>query len=389
MQKPSIGYIPSSIGAAECPDNYASTDQSGLEGKLRAEILRSLALTGSRLTEDSARSTQHGVIPGWIMEDRSSELRSLLEKLSLNYGAHSPRFQELVYDMAGLSLTYSSKKSATYLLLEAFQQFGVEIDSGILIHMICLLGRGGTSGGYNEVEIPSPCGHKKRRNEVVASCFLRTVQQLDDHKKDAFLEKDAIKRNCLHYGALYGLQAICQSILEPALRDKSYAARLILSVDSQGYTPLHYAVINNHTAVADIFLTALDLERKTSCDLVPLLDELRFIAIRYQFRDIIYLLGKRHSGCDTRSPEGETALYVAAPTGNEKVVDILLRTGWAEYIDAAETARGWTPLFSACAEGHQAVTKLLLQAGARQDIVDDIGWTAKEHAALRGHLIVA
>ncbi|GIJ97977.1 hypothetical protein Aspvir_000085 [Aspergillus viridinutans] len=365
---------------------------------LRAEIFRSLAFTDARLTEDAAKPTQQCVIPDLlrcIMEDQSSELSALLQTLSLDFGAQSPRCRELVYDMAELSLTYGSKASATFLLSEAFQKFGVEIDNGILIHMIRLLGRSGTLRRYNEVEIPSPCGHKKRRNEAVTSCFLHTVQQVGEQQKDALLAKDVIGRNCLHYGALYGLQIICQSILQPGLlRDINYARRLIVSVDSQGYTPLHYAVINNHTAITDMFLTALELERKTSSekttnDLVTLLDELLFVAIRYQFRDIIYLLGKRHSGRDTQSPEAETVLYVAVRTGNDRVVDFLLRTGWAKYIDAPETARGWTPLFIACAQGHQAVTKLLLQAGARQDIVDHIGWTAKEHAALRGHLIVA
>jgi ankyrin repeat protein len=106
-----------------------------------------------------------------------------------------------------------------------------------------------------------------------------------------------------------------------------------------------------------MFLTTLELKRETSWEkatnnLGTLLDELLFIAIRYQFRDIIYLLGKRNSGRGTRSPEGETALYMAARIRNEKVVDFLLRTGWAKYIDAPEAARGWTPLFVACAQGH-------------------------------------
>lgn len=55
----------------------------------------------------------------------------------------------------------------------------------------------------------------------------------------------------------------------------------------------------------------------------------------------------------------------------------------------SETVYGWTPLFIACAEGHLEVVKLLLQAGASPTILDHRGWTAKEHAAYRGHLAVA
>ncbi|KAL4744296.1 Glycerophosphoryl diester phosphodiesterase family-domain-containing protein [Aspergillus terricola var. indicus] len=341
---------------------------------LTTEVHRSLAVMSSRLTKSSAHQkalrtqpTQHEVIPDllrcMVMEDQPSELSVLLEKLSFDYEANTSRFRELVYKLAELSVAYGSKNS----------KFGVDIDNGLLIRMILYLG-----------EITSLCGHKTRRNEL-----------LDQKKKDTFLAKDGIGRTCLHYGALYGLHIICQAILEPTLlRKRSYGSCLILSVDSQGYTPLHYAVINNHTAITDMFLAALDLERntrrkETANDLVMLLDELLFIAVRYQYTDMIYLLGKRRSGCGTRSAEGETALYVAARTGNEKIVEFLLRAGWFKYINVPETTRGWTPLVIACAQGHSAATKLLLQAGARQDIVDNIGWTAKEHAALRGHLCVS
>jgi hypothetical protein len=77
--------------------------------------------------------------------------------------------------MAELSLTYGLKGSATFLLSEAFQKFGVKMDNSILIHIICLLGRSGTLRVYDEVETDSLCGHKKRRNEAVANCFLHTV----------------------------------------------------------------------------------------------------------------------------------------------------------------------------------------------------------------------
>jgi glycerophosphodiester phosphodiesterase len=373
---------------------------------LTTEVHRSLVLVGSRLTKNSARlttlrkqSTQHKVFPDllhcMVIEDQPSELGAFLEKLSFDYGANTPRFRELVYKLAEISVAYGSKNSVSVLLSEAFQKFGVDIDNGLLIRMILHLGRHSARREYNGGEITSLCGHKKQRNEVMASCFFLTVQLLDQKKKDTFLAKDAIGRTCLHYAALYGLHIICQSILEPALLSKRpYAPCLILSVDAQGYTPLHYAVINNHTAVTDMFLAALDLERTTSRgdtvnDVVMLLDELLFIAIRYQYRDIICLLGERRSGCDTRSAEGETALHVAARTGNEEVVEYLLRAGWIKCINDPETTRGWTPLVIACAQGHSAVTKLLLQAGARQDAVDNIGWTAKEHAALRGHLCVS
>ena len=57
--------------------------------------------------------------------------------------------------------------------------------------------------------------------------------------------------------------------------------------------------------------------------------------------------------------------------------------------DFDTSARGWTPLFIACVEGHLSIVKLLLDAGANQHKLDCFGWTAKEHASFRGYLEIA
>ena len=62
--------------------------------------------------------------------------------------------------------------------------------------------------------------------------------------------------------------------------------------------------------------------------------------------------------------------------------------GQKVHLDVPE-ATGWTLLFIAYTEGHLEVVKLLLQAGANQDILDHHGWTAQERAAFEGHLTVA
>lgn len=92
-----------------------------------------------------------------------------------------------------------------------------------------------------------------------------------------------------------------------------------------------------------------------------------------------------------RNALGETALFVAARAGVVSIVEALLHAteNAAAFVDLAETQRGWTPLMVSCIQGHLAVVKLLLNSGARADSIDLEGWTAREHAAFRGHRHIA
>ncbi|KAF2755707.1 GDPD-domain-containing protein [Pseudovirgaria hyperparasitica] len=50
---------------------------------------------------------------------------------------------------------------------------------------------------------------------------------------------------------------------------------------------------------------------------------------------------------------------------------------------------GYTPLILACKNGNSRIVDLVLESGAKQDVLDHAGWTAREHAAFQGHLEVA
>lgn len=88
---------------------------------------------------------------------------------------------------------------------------------------------------------------------------------------------------------------------------------------------------------------------------------------------------------------GSTNLYLAAQANNEDAVRVILASPTTRHdqLNAIETTNGWTPLFVACVEGFVPIVRLLIEAGADQGLFDFAGWTAKEHAVLRGHLIVA
>lgn len=84
-----------------------------------------------------------------------------------------------------------------------------------------------------------------------------------------------------------------------------------------------------------------------------------------------------------------TAFYVAAQSGREDYVKVLLENGKDLYLDTPGILRGWTPLFIASMEGHGTIVQPLLQSGANQGTYDHLSWIAKEHAALRGYLSLA
>jgi glycerophosphodiester phosphodiesterase len=58
-------------------------------------------------------------------------------------------------------------------------------------------------------------------------------------------------------------------------------------------------------------------------------------------------------------------------------------------VDVSEKTFAWTPLFIASVDDHISMVEILAAAGADLQRCDNSGWTAKEHAALRGHMDIA
>lgn len=87
----------------------------------------------------------------------------------------------------------------------------------------------------------------------------------------------------------------------------------------------------------------------------------------------------------------EPILYTASRLGHESLVKMLLSADPKAKIDInlPEDVRGWTPLIVASVEGRLSIVKLLIAAGANQLKLDRFGWSAREHAAFRGHLRLA
>jgi len=183
----------------------------------------------------------------------------------------------------------------------------------------------------------------------------------------------------LHFSATYGMVNLCMHVLSSVSPIEKY----VLLQDDAGLTPLHISVARGHVEVAQLLLSAID---KPSM-LIP--GDLLHIALRHEDDAMVKLLVSRSVGLKHKSSSGESCLYIAAQLGRTDYLHLLLPNLGPDFIDTAESACQWTPLFIGCVEGHISTVKLLLEAGADSTRLDYLGWTAQENAAFRGHLPVA
>ncbi|RYP10625.1 hypothetical protein DL765_008050 [Monosporascus sp. GIB2] len=182
-----------------------------------------------------------------------------------------------------------------------------------------------------------------RTTEVYRKYALSNTEVRDRWASQAPQTKDRFGRLLLHHASSYGLLEVCQELIQKlpdSPTDANAAVQAILSTDNEGLTPLHLAVMGNYTLAAS---------------------------------------------------RGEVALHVAAQVGRVDYTTLVLQAMSEEgtELDVPNTSRGWTPLFFACANGHYDIVQLLLRAGLSQERTDCLGWTAKEYAVFKGHLVLA
>ncbi|KAJ5799446.1 uncharacterized protein N7518_001514 [Penicillium psychrosexuale] len=371
----SEGLMTSVVKASS--DGYGPSTMSTLLSNVRSDDLPPLA-------------AQYSALYRAIRSDEPSTLAD-----PLNLFLHDPPLEQyprdFLYELAELAATSHSQICFQYLLSHKFSRYGVVLDHDLLNHVIIMEG---------QLSPPQPCDDLKDNvqsgEKRHGSLFASSIEFLASRKKDILSTKDTFGRLSLHYGALHGVAFICQSIVDYAhVWGPGFSSRLILTPDCQRLTPFHYAVINNHVGVAKVFLKTLmsEIESRQDVQTESLvknhLNDMLKLAIRYKHDGIVFLLARCYFDFQECSLYGESAIYVAAQVGRSDYVNVLLENCNNVYIDTADKLHGWTPLFIACVEGHQTIVELLLQAGASQDLYDNNGWTAKEHAALRGHLHLA
>lgn len=238
------------------------------------------------------------------------------------------------------------------------------------------------------------------RNDPSVSLLQHLLDNLRPHQRSALLAKDISGRTPLHYGAQYGFKVVCEIIIEHLqawdMFDVSEGIDGPKWQDNEGWAPLHLSVVGGHPLTTRTLLNAENWKGPTEDKAairknVPRSSAVLALATKANFVDIVQLLVEAGVDINYQDEQGETALHVAARFGHDQCAKILLEgtDGQKANTEIAEYTYSWTPLFIACVDGSLGVAELLIAAGADVERCDSSGWTAKEHAALRGHLEIA
>ncbi|MBW0495776.1 hypothetical protein O181_035491 [Austropuccinia psidii MF-1] len=207
-------------------------------------------------------------------------------------------------------------------------------------------------------------------HEAASVGRTRLIRQSIEHKVSVSTV-DVYGRQPLHYAAMNGFPDACRLLL-------SYGADPY-SVDHDGYTPLIYSVTKGQVNCVRVLLDAgVSLEPRRHVGLVPL-----SLACQYGHRDIALLMLK----CGDQilaNQEGMWPQHLAAREGHEALLRLLVHAG--ANVDQRDIFSQWTPLFHAASEGHTECVKVLIAANCDCQALDESRKSPIHYAAWQGHI---
>jgi len=203
-------------------------------------------------------------------------------------------------------------------------------------------------------------------NEAVVSSLI-SLESCDVNTLDNMF------RTPLHWAAVFGHSAIASMLLSSKV-DPS-------SSDSAGATPLHYAAINNFAETVEVFLSCPYVKDEADNE-----GRSAFLWAASSGADDSISSFIQH-GVDLMQVDklGTTAVHVAACAGHTSTVKLLLKYSPASSMNAKDLLKR-TPLSHACEMGHVQVIEALIVAGANvSDAQDQNGLSLLHWAAISGH----
>ena len=182
---------------------------------------------------------------------------------------------------------------------------------------------------------------------------------------------DAYGRSALHYAAMNGHAAVCRRLLGVGVR--------VDLVDKDNLTPLIHATIKGSLECVRVLIDEAASPTNppfANTDLSPL-----SLASRAGHLDVVTFLIE--VGAENKpNSNGQYPIHLAAKEGRVGICRFLIRRdGW----DLPDKYHEWTPLFHAARFGHAECLRLLLEAGARVRIADELGQLPIHYAAWYGH----
>jgi glycerophosphodiester phosphodiesterase len=293
---------------------------------------------------------------------------------------------EFLHVLFECSIRCLSQSWVDVLISRAISRNAVVVIESCLRNVIVELGR-----GPSKEQQATPSGHEKS-----ISLLSYMLDRLLARELNVLSKQDYLGRIPLHYACEHGLAEVCEIILKSMKAWEQFGAgdsrSAILLEDMESRSPLQLSVLGGHLEVTGILINFYGHDYGSdNAALSPCFStassELLLFAVRSNSTEALtFLLGTDVdiNCCDAL---GQTPLYLAARSGNETIVNFLLR--YKPLIDRPETVKNWTPLIIASLEGFSTIAEVLLKHGANIEHSDLSGWTAIDHASYRGHIPLA
>ncbi|KTW28846.1 hypothetical protein T552_01475 [Pneumocystis carinii B80] len=214
--------------------------------------------------------------------------------------------------------------------------------------------------------------------------------------------QDIYQRLPLHYAVQYGLLKTTRLILDYMVKWGQLDPEIdnlnnSKWKDSEGYTPLHWAILIRDIEILKTLQTINQKIDSLSYGKKIIYEEkiesdntysALALAAKLNYDEIVYQLLESGLDINHQNKEGETPLHIATRLNNIATVKILLNgtENQKQNTELRENLYGWTPLFIAAVEGYIEILQLLISANTKINDVDFSGWTALEHAVFRGHM---
>ncbi|KJZ80470.1 hypothetical protein HIM_00320 [Hirsutella minnesotensis 3608] len=238
------------------------------------------------------------------------------------------------------------------------------------------------------------------KDDEAVQMLIFLLDQLKPEQRQALKTRDSFGRLPIHYAAQFGVVVVCQVIMSKMQEWSQFDVQDGIDApewqDNDGYAPLHLSVIGGHPLTTQALLQGENWQgssqakaelRKT----VSKSGAVLALATKSNYEPIVEMLVQAGVDVNWTDKTGESALHIAARFGHVGCARIIIQGSDSQKADLeiAENSYSWTPLHVAAVDGSIAVVQLLVDAGTDVSRPDAFGWTAKEHAALRGHMDIA
>lgn len=359
---------------------------------------------------------------------RADDDQGLNDALHKTFTPSEPAAQTLMLNLLQRSISARAKKCILVLLgLIKHLDEPDDINGRNCIHRLIIhIGRTKSAGGVDDTNRPVPAGSQfssrhlqpavsaavpikaintkesqlLSKDDEAVQLLLFLLDNLKPEQRISLRSRDSFGRMPLHYSAQAGFVVLCQIIMAHMQEWNQFDVKDGIDApewqDSEGYAPLHLSVIGGHPLTTKALLQG---ENWQGCSddksqlrkAVSQSGAVLALATKANYWVIVQMLLDAGVDINWRDETGETALHVAARFNHRECAEVILRGTDSQKVDMelAENSYSWAPLHVAAVDGSLAVVQLLIEAGALLSKPDASGWTAKEHAALRGHMDIA